>query len=259
MNDKRVLIIGMGWLGKQIASELKKRDFSVSGTCRNPEEIKEADFKLHAFDFPQKINLPLNDFDGMILCIPPNKCPEYEALAKYITKELTKKPSSIRHVLFCSSTSVYDGLNGSVTESHSLLSFGIISVFEQELTANGNSIITILRLGGLIGKNRNPGTFLAGRKGLDHPNLPVNLVQGTDVAKIAAELLFVETKNEVYNLVSDEHPSRKEYYTQTALELGLTPPEFTPESYKTGKIISNKKICERLPEFKFRSIYNLNP
>ena len=105
----------------------------------------------------------------------------------------------------------------------------------------------ILRFGGLIGEDRHPIKFLAGRKNIENPNAPINLIHQEDCIGIILEILRQTQNdklngNETFNAVTPFHPSRKEYYTQKAIDLNLALPEFNSESLTFGKTISSTKI-----------------
>ena len=55
--------------------------------------------------------------------------------------------------------------------------------------------------------------------------------------------------NQIFNAVAPFHPSKKEYYTQKAIELGLQIPVFNDNKFM-GKIVSSEKV-ERVLEYKF--------
>jgi hypothetical protein len=55
----------------------------------------------------------------------------------------------------------------------------------------------------------------------------------------------------VLNAVAPLHPSKREYYTQKAIELQLPLPEFEEKNKVTGKIISSEKI-ETYLNYKFQ-------
>lgn len=69
--------------------------------------------------------------------------------------------------MFISSTSVYGNLNREITEEDETFpetESGKALVKVEKLLRNEKEInITILRFGGLIGYERNPGNFLAGK------------------------------------------------------------------------------------------------
>ncbi len=52
--------------------------------------------------------------------------------------------------------------------------------------------------------------------------------------------------NEIFNAVAPFHPYRKEYYTQKALDLNLSLPEFVEDKESVGKIIACDKVEKRL-------------
>jgi hypothetical protein len=47
--------------------------------------------------------------------------------------------------------------------------------------------------------------------------------------------------NGIYNVCYPIHPTRSQYYTQSAVAMHLVPPSFE-ESIGTGKIVSSEKI-----------------
>jgi hypothetical protein len=56
---------------------------------------------------------------------------------------------------------------------------------------------------------------------------------------------------ETFNAVTPFHPTRKEYYTQKALEMKLPLPEFDETNPSFGKIISSNKV-ETLLTYQFK-------
>jgi nucleoside-diphosphate-sugar epimerase len=113
---------------------------------------------------------------------------------------------------------------------------------EQLLQSNLNFNTTVLRFGGLIGEDRHPIKFLAGRTNIENPNAPINLIHQADCIGIILEILRQNSWNETFNAVTPFHPSRKEYYTQKATEFNLAIPEFNHEKLSVGKTILNDKI-----------------
>jgi nucleoside-diphosphate-sugar epimerase len=87
-------------------------------------------------------------------------------------------------VLFISSTSVYNDVDAFVTEETiarpATESGKQLLETEQLLQSNINFKTTILRFGGLIGEDRHPVKFLAGRENLENPNAPINLIHQED-------------------------------------------------------------------------------
>ncbi|HSN47930.1 MAG TPA: hypothetical protein VLR29_04135, partial [Flavobacterium sp.] len=113
---------------------------------------------------------------------------------------------------------------------------------EQLMQSNPNFKTTILRFGGLIGEDRHPIKFLAGRTNLENPNAPINLIHQDDCIGIILKIIEQNSWNETFNAVTPFHPSRKEYYTQKAIEFKLALPEFNSENLTFGKTISSSKV-----------------
>jgi nucleoside-diphosphate-sugar epimerase len=162
-------------------------------------------------------------------------------------------------VLFISSTSVYGEENLIVTEETELNpdteSGKQLVQTEQLLQSNSNFKTTILRFGGLIGEDRHPIKFLAGRKNIENPNAPINLIHQDDCIGIIMAILRQAQNdkldvNETFNAVTPFHPSRKEYYKQKAIDLNLDLPEFNAENSNSGKTILSAKI-ENVLDYKF--------
>jgi hypothetical protein len=115
----------------------------------------------------------------------------------------------------------------------------------------------ILRFGGLIGEDRHPIHYLSGRKAIENPNAPINLIHQMDCIGIIEKILEQAQDNKyvwnevlVLNAVAPFHPSRKSYYTQKAMDLNLSLPEFVEDIESVGKIIASDKV-ERVLNYKF--------
>ena len=122
---------------------------------------------------------------------------------------------------------------------------------EKLLLSNNNFQTTILRFGGLIGEDRHPIKFLAGKTNVENPDAPINLIHQEDCIGIIVEMLNRvqhdrEIGNVVFNAVTPQHPARKEYYTQKAIENNLSLPIFDDSKKSVGKLISSKKVEEVL-------------
>jgi nucleoside-diphosphate-sugar epimerase len=159
-------------------------------------------------------------------------------------------------VLFVSSTSVFSDDNSKVTEASipnpDTESGKQLLEAEQLLQSNKNFETTIIRFGGLIGNDRHPIKFLAGRKNIENPDAPINLIHQDDCIGIIEAIVCHTELVEVFNAVAPIHPTRKEYYSQKAMELNLPLPEFEENKISTGKLISSDKI-ETVLNYKFKN------
>lgn len=256
----QISILGCGWLGFPLAKAFIRDGFSIKGsTTSQPKLIllKENNIapyliSLYENEIVGDVTVFLKDSEILIIDIPPklrgdseeNFVKKIENLISFVEK------SSIKKVLFVSSTSVYGENNSMVTEetipNPDTESGKQLCQVEQLLQSNTNFETTILRFGGLIGKDRHPVRHMSGKIGIENPNAPVNLIHQEDCIGIIRKVVGTQSWNETFNGVHPFHPTRKEYYTQKAEALQLTLPVFNMEAKNSGKIISSHKIEQQL-------------
>jgi nucleoside-diphosphate-sugar epimerase len=268
----QISILGCGWLGLPLAKTLLENDFSVKGSTTSNDKLsmlKNSGIQPYLISVTEdEIVGNLTDFlensKILIIDVPPklrgsekeNFVSKIRNLIPFIEK------SSVENVIFISSTSVYGDTSTtlSVTEETKTYpdteSGKQLVLSEELLQSNPNFKTTILRFGGLIGEDRHPIKFLAGKTNLENPNAPINLIHQDDCIGIILEILRQAhndnlERNETFNAVAPFHPSRQEYYTQKALEFNLALPEFNLESPTFGKTISSDKV-ETVLEYTFK-------
>jgi nucleoside-diphosphate-sugar epimerase len=257
-------ILGCGWLGIPLAKALLENGFLVNGSTTSPDKISVLEnigispflISLHENGIVGKIDLFLQDSTILIIDIPPklpgadneNFVAKIKTLVPYIEKSVIEK------VIFISSTAVYADDNSAVSEQTQpqpeTESGRQLVEAELLLRQNLNFKTTIVRFGGLIGEDRHPIKHLAGRKDLENPNAPVNLIHQKDCIGIVLKIIEKDMWKETFNAVAPFHPTRKAYYTQKALDLGLAMPEFEELKNSIGKIISSEKV-ETVLEYRF--------
>lgn len=257
---KQISILGCGWLGLPLAKSLIKDGFSVKGSTTSLEKM---DVLKEAGIAPFQITISEDAIEGeiasflenssvLIIDIPPklrgNSNENFVAKIQTVISSI--EPSEVKKVLFVSSTSVYADDNSEVTEAtqpQPETESGKQLLEAEYLLMNNNHFqTTIVRFGGLIGDDRHPIRFLSGRKNIENPEAPINLIHQKDCIGIIQSIIENENWNEVFNAVAPYHPSRKEYYTQKAIELNLALPEFDESKPSIGKIISSDKIHRQL-------------
>jgi hypothetical protein len=274
----QISILGCGWLGLPLAKALLGNEFSVKGSTTSQEKLSVLEnLGIQPYlvvltptltkgegEETGNINSFLENSKTLIIDIPPKLCSsEKENFVLKIKNVIPYiEKSSVENVLFISSTSVYGDTSTalSVTEETELNpdteSGKQLVQVEQLLQSNTNFKTTILRFGGLIGEDRHPIKFLAGRKNIENPNAHINLIHQEDCIGIILEILRQAqndklVRNETFNAVTPFHPSRKEYYTQKAIDLNLDLPEFNAENSSFGKTISSSKV-EKVLGYSFR-------
>lgn len=258
---KKVAIIGLGWLGMPLALSLAARGWQVVGSKTTPDGVEAA--RMCGIDSYQLVLTPellcdsdeldaLLNVDALILTLPARRTGSeadsyLQAVQEIVDSALAHR---IPRIIFTSSTSVYGVYNGTVKESSPLepvtQSGLVLKELENWLHNLPGTSVDILRLAGLVGPDRHPGRFLAGKTLSDGAH-GVNLVHLEDVISAITLLLETPRGGHIYNLCAPEHPARGAFYPAMARQLGLEPPQFhdNPDAGK-GKIIDGSQICKEL-------------
>lgn len=263
---KQISILGCGWLGLPLAKSLIEKGFSVKGSTTSFEKISILkDNGIDAFqieigesEIKGEINSFLENSEILIIDIPPklrgasseNFVKKIQNLISFIEK------SAVEKVIFISSTSVYSDDNSIVKEdtkpNPDTESGKQLLEAENLLQSNPDFKTTVIRFGGLIGEERHPIHFLAGKQNIENPDAPINLIHQKDCIRIIESIIKSDCWNETFNAVAPFHPTRKTYYTQKATELNLSLPEFNDEKKSLGKTIISDKL-EKILEYKFQN------
>lgn len=251
----QISILGCGWLGLPLAKALLKNNYVINGSTTSLAKlpvlvdagINPYLLSLHEDAISGDIAGLLQDSSTVIVAIPPklrgagteNFVSKIRNLIPYIEK------AAIKNVLFISSTSVYGDQNTLLTEEtipHPDTKSGEqLLATEQLLQSTNDFKTTIVRFGGLIGANRHPIKFLAGKENVENPDAPINLIHQVDCIGIITTILLQQVWGQTFNAVAPYHPSRKDYYTQKAIDYDLTLPTFEQQGLNSGKTISSTK------------------
>ena len=251
----KISILGCGWLGLPLAKALLQIGFVVKGSTTSADKLpllKQAGIDPFLISLSEKettgnLSEFLIDSDILIIDVPPKlRGSEKE---NFISKIKNTIPfiqnSTVDKVLFVSSTSVYKDENAWVTEETIPIpdteSGKQLLATEQLLQSYIDFKTTIIRFGGLIGADRHPIKFLAGRENLENPDAPINLIHQEDCIGIINAILSQQVWGETFNAVTPYHPSRKDYYTQKAVDYNLALPKFDQQHLISGKTISSSK------------------
>ncbi|GAB3713687.1 NAD(P)H-binding protein [Flavobacterium koreense] len=267
----QISILGCGWLGFPLAKSLLENGFSVNGSTTSVAKIAVLEkagisaFQINLFEdrIEGNLDLFLSNSNVLIIDIPPklrgNSSENFVAKIQNIIPFIEK--SSVEKVLFVSSTSVYEDTSDLRNVSEETIpnpdteSGRQLLEAEQLLQSNKNFQSTIVRFGGLIGEDRHPIKFLAGRKNIENPEGPINLIHQVDCIGIIEAIYETNSWQETYNAITPYHPIRKEYYTHKAIELNLPLPEFDESKTSIGKTILSDKVTSVLNyEFKKKTL-----
>jgi nucleoside-diphosphate-sugar epimerase len=269
-----ITILGCGWFGLPLAKSLLSKGYNVKGSTTSATKLKtlkEAEImpfqiQLNEQEIIGNVSDFLHETDVLIIAIPPGLRKEIlsseemtfinkmKILIPYIEK------SGIQKVLFVSSTSVYGDRFPIVeytesTQNHPDTESGRQLVLSEKLLqSNIHFKTTVIRFGGLLGEDRHPIKFLAGRTQIENPDGPVNFIQREDCIGIiikALDFAYKDKWGETFNAVAPQHPTRKNYYQKKAHQFNLPLPNFVEDTKSKGKIISSKKV-ETILDYSFQ-------
>jgi nucleoside-diphosphate-sugar epimerase len=237
-----ISILGSGWLGKPLAEHLLHHDNRIKLSTRSEQkqaQLTQAGFDSFVVDIDQ--NPPASttflEADTLIINITNKHIESFKALIAMI------RQSPIKHVLFISSSSVYQNLNREVSEDEAAentdsVLYQIENLFKQETGFKS----TILRFSGLIGPGRHPGRFFRSGKQVKQPDAPVNLIHLDDCIGIIDAILKQSAWQQTFNGCAGSHPTKRQFYSQMARLAGMPLPDFSDTSALSYKIVNNDKL-----------------
>ncbi|MEP2239098.1 MAG: SDR family oxidoreductase [Maribacter sp.] len=252
--NKKIGVIGCGWLGLPLAESLLAEGYKVNGTSTSEDKLavlKEKGIRSFQISLSEnKINGDIDTFleslSILVINVPPKlrgKGPKESYFEKIKLLYNAVKKSTVRNIIFASSTAVYGDAKGQVDENTKTIpttESGKQLLQCEDLLKNDKELnTTIIRFGGLIGPNRHPVTMLSGRENLSGGDAPVNLIHLDDCIGIIKKIIELDYYNDVLNAVYPEHPTKKEYYTEQAIKRGITPPQYT----STGQNLKLITFC----------------
>lgn len=247
----QIAVVGCGWLGLPLAKSLQKSGHHIVATSRSEvgcSPLRSLGFTGVQFELGASLThekfAPLFNSDLLILNIPVGrKATSFDAFSTHMDDLLRQAVNSkIKHVIFVSTTSVYGDQNAIFSEkspTNPMTESGKINLkVEQIAQQYFVAKTTILRPAGLVGKDRHPAHYLAGKTELAAPNKVVNLVHQEDVIQSIESVIKNEIWGHTLVLSALEHPTRQDYYTWAAQQLSIAAPSFIAElGQARGKLI----------------------
>ena len=256
----QIAVVGCGWLGLPLAISLQTSGQNIIATCRSEQKASElTKLGLDAQRYELGDVLTHGRFDKLfasdvlVLNIPVGrKSPTTQTFAKHMQALLKHAADKqIRNLIFISTTSVYGDNCGVVTEqspTSAQTQSGRINLAVEVLAKQyfaGRS--TVIRTAGLVGENRHPAHYLAGKVGLPNPDNSVNLVHQDDVICAIQTIIKKDIWGQTLHLSALEHPTRAEYYTWAAEKLSLNAPLFVKgQGVALGKQIDATQTLQLL-------------
>ena len=268
----KIAIVGCGWLGLPLALSLQKSGHSIVATSRSEASCSQlSSLGFHSVKFALGATLthknfaPIFNCDLLVLNIPVGRKTSSPEEFSVNMEDLLRlaADSNIKQVIFVSTTSVYGDQNTVVSEISQTgpnTSSGKINLLvEQIVQQYFDGQTTILRLAGLVGLDRHPVNYLAGKTELAAPNKVVNLVHQQDVIQSVESIIKNEIWGRTIVLCATEHPTRQDYYTWAAKKLGIAAPKFIEElGQPGGKLIDASSSLNILGmHLKYASPYDM--
>lgn len=255
-------ILGAGYLGREAALILSKKNHHVTVTTRHPERLPDLSGVAQKCIIIKEANEEsltplLYENDTLLVTIGASSPDNYESAYLHTAqslRHLAVKNKVSRRLIYTSSTSVYGDHGGLWVDETSELkakSDKVKILIETEQIYNSLQDlgwhVCIFRLAELYG----PGRELSLRL-LSHKNSPLsgdganysNMIHRDDVVT-AIDYALKHHLTGIYNLADDDHPTRQQLYQRVAETLFLPPVKWDPSynSFHAGnKRVSNHKI-----------------
>lgn len=255
----KIAVLGCGWLGFPLARRLVQEGYQVKGSVTKEAKISKLaaagiepfQIDLSVFDC-SKVDSFLRDIEVLIIMVPPK---HQSADFDLITSIQLLLDRAVKHkvprVLYTSSISVYEDTAAipicseqDVWKRPTERATKLLQA--EEMIMRGETFqACVLRLGGLLGMDRHPIKYLAGKQNVPNPAAPVNLVHQKDCIGVIVELLKRDWFDGILNVVHPAHPNKREYYTAAAKARNLVEPQFCGLPSR-GKIVSGEKLQREL-------------
>ncbi|RFZ94700.1 SDR family oxidoreductase [Mucilaginibacter conchicola] len=248
-----ISILGCGWYGLPLAKALVNDKHKVKGSTTSVDKLtllEEASVE------PFLINLSAEeatfpdlffDTDLLIIAIPPKsrsaEGAEYLSKLQKVVERIRRH--QIKRVILISSTGVYADRNCVVNEDippEPDTAAGKILFEAEELFRNQTDLkTTIIRFAGLVGPERHPGRFFAGKQDIANGLAPINLIHLDDCIGITQSIIDGEAYGHTFNAVAPHHPTRADFYTQATDKAGLALPGFILK-LDNWKIVESRNV-----------------
>jgi nucleoside-diphosphate-sugar epimerase len=262
----RVLIVGCGYVGLPLGTELARLGHDVFGLRRSASAesaLKEAGVKPLLADItkPEHLAALPTGFDWVINCVASGGggAEEYRRVYLQGTRNLLEWLASVppKRFVYTSSTSVYGQNDGSLVDETSptepLANAARVLLETERLlleAARDHSFpAIILRLAGIYGPGRGHWfkEFLNGKARLEGKGERfLNMIHRVDVVGCILAALDRARPGEIYNAADDEPVSQRNFFEWLAARLGKPLPPTGPEPADARKRgVANKRVSNR--------------
>lgn len=256
----RILVIGCGYVGKAAARVWKSQDHTLTLTTRSHQRIPElAPFADRVLVIqPCQFKEVLKEQEVVLLSVAPDSSAEdkatYLGSAEALLCDLDP---TTKQILYTSSTSVYGEHGGAVVDESTLLKPStpreqILAATEKKLQESSCKVC-ILRLGEIVGPGRMAVDRLRALNGRPLAGTGASITNLSPIEEIVRALtLAVQYQWEgIYNVCSDLHIPRRDYYDDICKEAGIQPVIWDPSlvsPHAGNKTVSNAKYSKAVAD-----------
>lgn len=258
----KTLIIGLGYIGTELADHLLTDGHEVVGLRRGHSEgpaPKQTDIEIRTGDIsnPEGYANIEEEFDWVIHCASSSRggMDAYRAVFDTGTTLLCEwlRRHRPQRFLFTSSTSVYPQTDGGVVNENSPASGAgetgrILAAAESAFlhAADEDMRTTILRVAGIYGPERGH-LFLKYLKNeatiTGDPNRYLNQIHRDDVVGAIAHLLSSETAPNVLNVADNEAVRQQAFFQWLSEQLGKPMPTHNQDPGKRKRAVTDKQVA----------------
>lgn len=225
----RVLVLGLGYSGRQVAALLRARDVACSGTVRAPEAVPDDGVVRHRLVAGQPVDDALREAirsaEAVICTVPPDE--GGDPALRLLAAELRESPA-LRWVGYLSSTAVYADRDGGWIDASSVAD-AVDDTARRRLLAEAQwrgfvrekgVASAVFRLPGIYGPGRNALVQLAeGRaRHVVKPGLVFNRLHVEDLAAVV--VAAIGRPGEALYLPADDEPAAPQEVLAFAAKLG---------------------------------------
>ncbi|MBZ9787297.1 short-chain dehydrogenase [Psychroflexus sp. CAK57W] len=252
--QKQISILGCGWLGLPLAKHLIQNGWEVKGSTTSSEKMKNLEAEgVQAYNIELQEDRLIGNISGflegselLIIAIPPGlrRHPHSDFVSKLERFTTSISDSKVKNIIYVSSSAVFKDHESypSFTE-HYRFTPGEVEesqlIQAEQLLLNLNEVKTsVIRFGGLVGKERHPVNYLSGKTGIKNPEAPVNLIHLEHCILLISEIIQQKKLGKVFHGVEEIQLSKEKFYTRKAKEFNLPAPEFDHSQVSVGKEIS---------------------
>lgn len=255
----KIGVLGCGYVGEAAAIHWKKEGHTLTVTTRRPERIaqlKECANSVILLNH-QSFGAFIEQQDALLISVAPDSPSEYHSTYLETSKQVIAHLANARclkHILYTSSTSVYGDHKGAWVNEETPIHYQdenreILLQTEQNLIgcSSLNLHVCIFRLGEIYGPGReieerlkrlHKHPFPGDGESYTNLNHIDDIVNGLDFA-------LLNKLQGVYNLCSDFHHTRKEFYERICQQEKIPSIQWDPERkspHGGNRRVSNQKI-----------------